>query len=552
MKTIENYIILCLAMLLTIACQDDEYDAPDTVSDVTWYTSVSPGDEFLRATGGFISFLDASQGAISHEWTTEEGNHFLKTGFNDKDFLPDFIDSSKGLVTNDETVHVLFMKEGKSKVCLKNTFNEKVVYQTVDGPIEATQVGDKWVFEKCFEVEVIAKDIKPEFRILQDGVEILRVGADDDIDIKDKDAWPTVDVEVNKTLTFIDLSKVGRPNARTWHINGGVPETSNDSIAEIAFLNFGTTVNLGRLESRREEPLPTKTNPKHIPLNVNVVSSSEPFEVISEINEDETEKISFQVAGIIDPNSLIGQNGNFTVNVNNTTAGFNQNIAIQSIEINSNDESVLELTLAEPIYNSDIVTISYSRGNIQSTDARRLESFGPLTVNMYTTNVLSEDIFGAEGVTGASGGVQGFWTQHSEWFDTGGRSEEQAASGNASFKWSTPDWDTMSGGNHNFQGSRDGQFVADPGIYEMSLKVYLPSGSDMKAIRTVLQKPWVPITWSFDGIAKDTWITLKQNVDIGTHTFVWLQMNRDDNPGISGAQIIYIDDIELSPVELRP
>ncbi|NMH86838.1 SwmB domain-containing protein [Flavivirga algicola] len=552
MKNIEKYIIICLAMLLIVACQDDEYDAPDTVSDVTWYTSVPPGDEFLRATGGFISFLDASQGDISHEWTIEEGNHFLKTGFNDKDFLPDFIDSSKGLVTDDKAVHVLFMKEGKSTICLKNIFDEKVVYQTVDGPIEATQVGDKWVFEKCFEVEVIAEEIKPAFRILQDGIEILRVGEDDEIDIKDKDTWPTIDVEVNKTLTFIDLSKVGIPNARTWRINGGVPETSNDSIAEIAFLNFGTTVNLGRIESRRDEPLPTKTNWKYIPLNVSVVSSSEPFEVISEINEDETEKISFQVAGIIDPASLAGQNGNFTVNVNNTDAGFNQDIAVQAIEINSVDESILELTLADPIYNSDVVTISYSGGGIQSTDERPLEDFGPITVNMYTTNVLSKDIFGAEGVTGTRGGVQGFWAQHSEWFDTGGRSEEQAASGNASFKWSTPDWDTMSGGNHNFQGSGDGQFVADPGTYEMSLKVYLPSGSDMQAVRTVLQTPWTPVTWSFDGIAKDTWVTLTKTVNITTHTFMWLQMNRSDNPGISGAQTMYIDDIELAPIELRP
>ncbi len=537
-------------MLFIVACQDDDYVAPDKLSDVTWYTSVNPGDSFLRAIEDHISFLDASQGVISHEWTIEEGNYFLKTGFNDRDSLPNFIDSSKGLVTDDETVHVLFMKEGINTVCLKNTFEEQVTFQGEDGPIESTQVGDKWVFEKCFEVDVLAKEIKPAFRVLQDGIEVLSVSADDEIDIADSGTWPVIDVEVNKTLTFIDESTVGRPNDRLWRINGGTPETSNEVTAEIAFLNFGTTTTLGRIESNRIDPLPNKTNWKQIPLKVRVISSSEPFEILGGITENESEVLSFQVAGIVDTASIIGKGANFTVNVVNSS-GFNQDIAVQSISLNSNNESIIELTLAEPIYNSDVITVSYSGGSIQSTDERQLDDFSNIEVDMFFEDNAVADSFerfsfetyNDEGV--GRGDALGWWAQHMFYQ----RTDEQAASGLYSYKFSHPDFATAGGGMTS-HGASD--LAIPAGNYKMIIKIFMESGSSIGGVRTNLT-PWKLLVWDLNGIAKGEWVTLDRVVTTDAITTkVLIQVHTGESPGLTGPQTMYIDDIQFVPLELRP
>ncbi len=548
MKIIEKYII-CLTVLFLVACQDDEYDAPDTVSDVTWYTSITPGNDFIQATEGFISFLDASQGEISHEWTIEEGNFFLKTGFTNKDSLPLFIDKPKGLSTSDKTAHVIFMKEGINKVCLTNVFEEKVSYQTVDGPIDAVQEGDKWVFEKCFEVDVLSKEIKPAFKVLQDGVEILNITADDEVKLADADTWPIIDVEVNKTLTFVDETTVGRPNDRKWVITGGAPATSNEATFEVAFLNYGTTENLGRIESMRIDPLPNKVNWKYIPLKVRVVSSSAPFNILSEITEDENEKLSFQLGGIIDPASLVGQNGNFTVNV--TNGSFNQDIPVRSIEINSIDKSILELTLDAPIYNSDDVTVSYSGGGIMSTDERSLDDFSNMVVKMHFEGNVLADVngrfsFETYNDSGPNrGDALGWWAQHTFYQRT---DEIEAADGDYSFRFIHPNFEAAGGGMTSW-GPSDLQVPA--GTYKMTMQVYMEAGSDLGGIRVAFD-PWNLLIFDSKGIAKEQWVTLEGEITQAETTIgTLIQVHSDDSPGVTGPQTMYIDDIQMIPLEPR-
>lgn len=145
-------IISSLLLLLSIGCTKDETDRT-TFSDFTWYTSIPNGLAYTVKAGENISFIDLSQGMLSHEWTIQEGNFYLSPKFVKGTNLTPYIIPNKGLVTNDTTVHVLFPVAGTFTVKLKNTYNTKVIYPgTV--PIEAVQVADVWIAEKVFTVVV--------------------------------------------------------------------------------------------------------------------------------------------------------------------------------------------------------------------------------------------------------------------------------------------------------------------------------------------------------------------------------------------------------------
>ncbi|WP_163397326.1 hypothetical protein [Flavobacterium fluviatile] len=152
-------IVLFIGVWCT-SCQPDDIPVP-TYSDVTWYGSapLKANVNTNIAAGKVISIYDLSQGALSHEWEIKEGSYFLKDGFKNVSVAPypdltEFIDDSKGLVTDDKTVFVYFPVVGTYTVTLRNTFREKVVYNgTV--PIEAVQQPDgTWLFEQSFTIVV--------------------------------------------------------------------------------------------------------------------------------------------------------------------------------------------------------------------------------------------------------------------------------------------------------------------------------------------------------------------------------------------------------------
>jgi len=558
MKNIK-ILSICFALLTLVACQDDDYEAPgDPISDVAFFTSIRAGLDPNVASEGFVSFIDASQGAISHEWTIDEGHFFLKEGFNVRDSLPLFINSDLGLSTDDKTAHVMFMEEGLTNVCLRNTFSEPVTFQSVDGPVSAVQEGDEWVFEKCFEFDVFAKEIKPAFKILQDGVEILTVGANDNPKETDSDTWPIVDVEVNKTLTFVDLSTVGRSNSRTWHTTG-LPETSNDSIAEIAFLQFGTTSNIGWMSSSRIDPLPLRSDNKLIPLKVRVVSSSAPFEITGDINEDESEKLSFQVTGTIDAASLIGQGSSFTVNVVNAMSGFNQDIAVQSVAVSSSDATFIELTMAEPIYNTDEITISYTGGNILSSDQRPLADFSGKIVNPnLPEGVIDNPVFSfeVEEDRGNGGNTASWWTNHNNpWYFWGTTDDVTATDGIRVVRYHADDFATVPGGSFFWAGDGDvASLGIDAGTYRASIQVYREPGTTITDLN-MQTDPWNNLFFDFSNVTDGEWTEVTVDFTINDPLAkLSLRMTRDQwtNIGVTGPQTFYIDDLQLIPLEVRP
>ena len=71
-------------------------------------------------------------------------------------------------------------------------------------------------------------------------------------------------------------------------------------------------------------------------------------------------KIGFNVSGEVA--DFFGEEDNFTVHVKNEVAGFEGDIAVSGAKISASDATMIQLTLAEEIYNTDSVWVSYSGG----------------------------------------------------------------------------------------------------------------------------------------------------------------------------------------------
>lgn len=141
--------ILIFTLTALVGCNDNEYIAPNTFSDVSWYTSFPLNTANEISVNKAISFMDLSVGALSHQWIIERGNFFLKPVFSQSDSLPLFIDTTLDTISTSPTIHVLFSKIGTAKVRLRNTFSEPVTYKGTK-PLVAKQEGNVWVIDTTF------------------------------------------------------------------------------------------------------------------------------------------------------------------------------------------------------------------------------------------------------------------------------------------------------------------------------------------------------------------------------------------------------------------
>ncbi len=558
--------ILCLAILWT--CSNDDYqnyDAPDELSDILWLigTNKNSQDQYSINAGTHLSFLDLSQGTVSHEWIIEEGNNFLKEGFNTTDSLPAFIISDAGLSTTKPKAHVLFNKSGLNKVRLINKFDKPVKYESSKMTLEAVQEGNFWVIDTTFTFDVYAK-INPAFKVYQDGVEILNVTEADMPSINNSNSWPTIEVEAGTSLTFEDLTTVGRPNGRSWRFPEGTPNQVGGTTANISFYRLGTFT--GEMRSFRTAPLPTSSVTKPIPIKVKVIPSTEPFIFSGQMKENENEKILFQVNGEVVPFS--GEEANFSVNVSNDQSGFNQIIAVQTATVSNDNPTFIELTLTQPIYNSDRITVSYtnSSNGIKSTDARALESFGPESVQMYFgNNILPGNGWASFELSG--GGVNNAFAS-SQYFIPGGQGNGQfgdliwervttnSIDGQASMRYKVPAGENLPLINLFGFGIANGPGGVPAGSYRVSYKVY-KENSNLQKFRLEFGNPTTEIKiFDISTIPSNKWIevsetiTFDQDLTAGNYRTT-LRIVDEDNPGITGPQLLYFDDLALIKLEPR-
>jgi len=545
-----KYIIyaLLLCSLFLFGCEKEEV-APLEISDFSVHVGrQGQPTAFKVAIADYLTFLDISQNALEHEWRISENSVFLNDEFTENDTIyTDFVIPSAGKVSTEKKINVLFTAAGLQPVQIVNTFAEP----TTMGPATAVQQGDVWVIDTTYLVDVFA-DIEPAFKIFKGDEEVLSISEKDLPVAENAASWINIELETGQTLTFVNTTSVGRPNHIQWSFPAGQPATSRDSAATISFFQLGTFTG-GVLTTRRINDLPQQSVQKLIPIQVTVVPSSEPFLFEGNLMEQEDETITFNVGGELAPFS--GQEGTFTVTVVNDSAGFNQTIAVETAKVSDEDATKIELVLAEPIYNSDFITVSYSGTSIKSADSRTLSDFGPETVEMFfADNILPTDWAGfeIEDANWKKAFASGFWVGNGNGSADNTvftRTEEFAASGVASMLYQVEELTEVT-----LQGSDFKNFGLAEGSYKISLKVYLDPANTMKGLQSIVQDPFTLLEWDISDLPRGEWVEISQIASFVTPPTKRfdLKIVAANNPDVTGAQTFYVDDYSFITVESRP
>ena len=557
----ENFkkVIFVFALVFIWGCDKDE-DLPPAFQDATWGINLRPEDARVTQVGKALSFRDLSQGALSHEFIIEDGNKYLFPGYGANDSLPLFINNDLGLRTTNTDAHVLFLNQGINKVTIRNTFKDSLSFNGNER-IDAVQENGVWVIENTWEIDVFGP-LKPAFEVRDKNDNVLvSISGEDLVSNEDSSTWPVIQIEAGDALTYVDLTLEDRPNDRLWTFTRGNPGNSRDATAEVGYFSLGT-FNAGRIQAIREgNDVPDERVAKIIPLVIEVIPSSQPFVFNEEggalLNDDDS--ITFGVTGEIEP--FIDEVDSFTVRVVNTAAGFDQEIPVISAIINSTDATKIDLILAEPLYNTDDITISYAGGNIESVDMRTLQPFSSMEVQVsLDANILVDPKWGFEtaATTGnitRKAGLDGYWAAAAndpERFFF--RNTDIVATGSASVRYLNPDGISK---NVTLTGNGISSPTGIPaGDYLISYNVYLEPGNTMKMFRNSNNfGTFGDIVWDLESLPRGEWVEINQVVTttaIPSGKQFQLKVHQIDNPGVTGQQVMYWDDLSWVLLERRP
>ncbi|WP_157208981.1 hypothetical protein [Mariniflexile maritimum] len=519
-----NIIIMLLMATAFIGCQKDEvYDAPNSFSDVGWYFSKTEGS-LAVSIDGYLTFSDLSQGVVSHEWSIGEGSYYLKMPIGKNDSIFDGKTIGSG-TTPAKTISVWFRKSGLQPVRLYNVFNEKVTYRGVNAAkerifIEAKEVGDKWVIDTTFMVDVY-DTIVPKIKIKQNG--IVR----DHTNPKD-----TIYVEAGDFVELFDESTIGRADTWEWKIG---TEKSNTKDAKLTLKKLGVFNGTFAI-SRRGQNIPGDYEFYRIPAPFKVIPSSKPFVAIpANIKELKDQTIQVPFNGEFAP--FTNQKSFFTVNVNGAP------FTIASLEINPIDATILDIKLVDQIYRSDNITVSYNgNGTLRSTDTRVPVAFTNLPVAMFQHEVIK--------FTFESGG-ENFVPKAGENLATTiiGISSEQAANGTKSLKMASG-----ASGNWSAFINYIDTYHLDKGVpVQYEYKVYKVTGANLNFLAPWINKGGntnVTQFWHADikTAPFNTWTTIR------TGKFTPGETANDYNVYFrhNGSGTIYLDDLRIIEVDDRP
>ncbi|NIJ44272.1 putative RNA-binding protein with TRAM domain [Wenyingzhuangia heitensis] len=558
----KKLFLLFISITTFISCTHDP-DLSTDHSSFLWYTSSGFEEaDYTLGIEDYITLLDLSKNPSTNLFTIPETAKFIKGDLNRaiEDFTP-YIIPNTGNTISDTKVNVIFSQAGLQTIILKNTYEEELEGTTL--------IEDQWVAEQTFTIDVFDR-IKPALKLSTYDVtdpenpvleDVFSLNEDEEPTIESKADWQVITIEAGEEVVFTDITTTGRSTARTWYTDGGKPEESTKEIANIRYNKPGEYT--AYMESKRSgSDVPTYTAEKLIPVLIKVIPSSKPFVIDGNVTLNNG-IISFSVTGEIE--SVIAQASKFTVHVTNTAASFDVNIPVSSVSINSDDSSVVDLELAETIYNTDTIEISFTDGNVTSVDGRVLENFGPLEVKQDTgASIFVQDIAGFENEN--ANWKKGFCKNYfigngngTEIAPIFSRTLEKAYEGEASMRFKVDELSNI---------SLLGLDLTKPnglnaGTYLMTYMVFIKDAdtddsNNINVIKTQLKSGSTLLQnkdWSLEGVEKNKWVKIEQSItvdDIASGTKIDLRFETIDNPNATGPQTIYFDSFSWVRLNPRP
>ncbi|MGY6648366.1 hypothetical protein [Wenyingzhuangia sp. IMCC45574] len=539
-----------LAMLLTIfivSCTTAEYEEPGDISTVGFYNSKGQDTQLYVAEAGQMTFSDLSQGAIGHAWTIESGNFFLKGPFlrndNYKVFENNIINEGD-TISNAASIIVYFKKTGLNKVRLYNEFKDSVTFPGYNKATETAytlgshKVGNKWVIDTTFVVNVL-DSIIPSVQVKNSSNVVV-----------DHIALDTVTVEAGDPLFFENTTTIGGHNRTLWTAKrtsgGNSVAASNEENFGLLLKSLGfynVTITLNRIDPN----LPGDSEQYKVPLVIEVIPSTKPFELVGDIIEAEDQTIKLGFNGEIE--SSIGDNfaSFFEVKVNGA------DFTVSTATVNQDDPSIIDIKLAETIYSDDTINVTMlPNSGIVSVDSRTPVVFTEQDVVMYDKNLLSSSEVASFENAGAS------WLPFApNWGKNEGTIEyvtDKAVDGDYSIKLSTIA-DQRSAINTDPANSL--ALTLDPATtYIVSYKMYI---EDATAVPDAIQLfliggPWLNVGTvskvELEGYGTGSWVTIEKefNYTGGDVTRLYFRTNKN----ATNQFVFYLDDFYIGVKDKRP
>ena len=598
-KFIKKISFPLFALLLIVSCENSDYlEGPEfskaaLFSPIGGITNEDNSSPFFQI-NDFVSISDVSIGVLSREWTIEKENFFLKT-FQEKDTinLEAFIDETKTTVSTEQDMFMLFKKVGPNVVNYRGVFKDSTAFQALNGSpgrtaIPAVKEGNVWVLSVDFNYTVI-DSIKPEVTISNaDGSSILgTLGINQFPSRNNTSAFPIIEIEAGTVLKFTDNTTVGflagtdangDPNtSRVWNFEGASPETSTELTQDVAFNRtgeyiFDITIN----RAQRGRTLPFSKRKKVIPYIIKVVPSTQPFVVQGApyaINDEDnlkgTKIINLDVNGELEPFS--GVESKFTLSVVDRN-GNPINVSVSAAEVDVDNSSKIKLTLDAAIFNTDVITLSYTGNSTQGSsditavDGRPFAMFTNETVTPLVTNFLTSDVNpsfeqGVVNETNANAANYDFTTPSGNTFrnnpapDNGlilDRSNEESSEGDFSmrFRGEMP----LQGGFMSLVSSEVSNLGIPAGDYKLLMDIFIKDdGSVFNGVFMGFQGAAGGFYFDFGNPTPGTWVTIEREVTFSNdlNRDIVINFRNNDNSGITGIQTFYIDNIKLENFEIR-
>lgn len=398
---IKSLFSLSLIALLIVSCEDDEYEAPGSFTDlsITWTSGASSARE--SEVNRFFSFMDLSAGAESSQWIIPSNAYFLEGPIpNNLDNHDAYIVNPGDTISKDKTVHVLWKKgDSLTKVRYYGVFKDSTSFrfnkyydtdlrQDVEDTIKTVRINGKWIADYTFIVDVYDTVVAvPEVRYL-------------DNSILDHKTVNTVTVNFGDKLVFEDLSGLqadnnARPNTTRWRMHSieedeelqtnalnksTVRKNLRDRVIDtIPFNKLGEFRVELKVSRERTERLKQNEEIYDIPTIFKVVPLTVPLNYVGTIEESDADLIQIELSHKIQPLTENISSG-FSVKVDGVSA------PIASVARNSTGSKLL-IALVNPLTPDDAsknVVVSYNGGSIiKSFDERSLEAFSNVSVKVY-------------------------------------------------------------------------------------------------------------------------------------------------------------------------
>jgi len=502
---LKTLIFICLASTLLISCSKD--DDNDLQVNNSYVTTSFGSSAIILPIYDDMSFIDLSRGVVSREWKFPDGT--LNT-----DSLP--ITSS-----TDEVVKVMFTKPGTYNVSIHQVYEDNV-YLTL-------QKMDSNILDQEISVEVL------------DSIRALFT-ANEITDPKDLTIASNANnkIEAGHEVQFTSTA-TGKPTSNEWTI------TKDDNIVykltgENPVFKFSATgkysvtyfcsSSFGKSSSTYENII--EVIPSDDPVTLDHMARSADNQINLTFSRSMNDVSTCDVAA-------------FTLNVIN--GSHTVNVAVESMSYSDN---VVTLKLDGPIYNSDIITLTYDStiGDLATLDGMKVDSFSDMPMTDFNLPSILEDTdydFGFEQF-GADAWVSDGWGGFNDFSLS--TSTSIVHSGKQSLKI------TMNAGSGAiFHQAKNGSAVEFNCVkgqkYSLGMWVYLenmgsgnnPSFHTYQAIAT----DWGSIQHELTNEDVGKWIHLTEEITINSdHNYFWLRPN-----GNEGEVNMYLDDITLIPIETR-